>query len=400
MKQHIGLMISTLNSGGAERVVSHLSHILSETYHVHVILFEDTYIEYECGGVMHSLNVPAKNGLPYVKIGLLFRRISALVKLIQREKIECVISFLDSPNFVNLVANVRGCRKVISIRNYSGLENKQSALGRIVDFAMKLVYRKADCVVTVSKLIEQDFCRHYNIPGNKITTIYNPYNFEEILSKGNIPLTDAEQSFYDGHFVFVNVGRIMYQKGIWHLVKAFKMVHDLHPEARLVLVGEDLTDGKLVKLIEKFELQEAVLMTGRTRNPYQYMKNARCYVLSSLFEGFPNAMVEAMVCGCPIIAADCKSGPREILYAEANLGETASEVTYADYGILIPELETEENWDADERTAGERHLAKAMSYIIDDETYAREASEKVKARSLEFGYDVCGKRFSDVIESK
>lgn len=398
MKKKIGLLIDTMNSGGAQRVVSHLSDILGERYDVHVILFTNKYTEYQCGGIMHYLNVSSHSSSLFAKVVLLYQRVNKLRSMIQKEKIECVISFLDSPNFVNLLSNVKGCRKVISIRNYSGLENKQGALGRIVDFAKKLIYRKADCVVTVSKLIEQDFCRHYNIPKNKIVTIYNPYNFDDILSKGSMPLTDAERTFYDGHFVFANVGRIMYQKGIWHLVKAFKAVHDQHPEARLVLVGEDFTDGKLKRLIDQLGLRDVVLMTGRTRNPYQYMKNARCYVLSSLFEGFPNAMVEAMVCGCPIIAADCKSGPREILYAEADLGETASEVTFADYGILIPELETEENWDADERTAGERHLAKAMSYIIDDETYAREASEKVKARSLEFGYDVCEKRFRNVID--
>lgn len=399
MKKHIGLMIGALNSGGAERVVSHLSHILSETYHVHVILFEDTHIEYECGGVMHTLNVPSKLGSPLVKIGLLFRRASSLAKLIRQEKIECVISFLDSPNFVNLLSNIKCCRKVISIRNYSGLENKQSLLGRIVDFAMKLVYRKADCVVTVSKLIEQDFCKHYNIPENKITTIYNPYNFEDILSKGNMPLTDAERLFYDGHFVFVNVGRIMYQKGIWHLVKAFKAVYDQHPEARLVLVGEDLSNGNLVKLIGELGLQDAVLLTGRTRNPYQYMKNAQCYVLSSLFEGFPNAMVEAMVCGCPIIAADCKSGPREILCEEPVFDQFLTEVVEADYGILVPELEQEENWNCTELVKGEIYLSNAMNNIMVNSQQQQNMAKYAQKRSHVFSYKRCEEAFCEVIET-
>ena len=177
MKKKIGLLIDTMNSGGAQRVVSHLSNILGERYDVHVILFTNEYSEYQCQGIMHYLNISSHSGSLLTKVLLLNQRVNKLRTLIQKEKIECVISFLDSPNFVNLLANVKGCRKVISIRNYSGLENKQSALGRIVDFAMKLVYRKADCVVTVSKLIEQDFCKHYNIPENKITTIYNPYNF-------------------------------------------------------------------------------------------------------------------------------------------------------------------------------------------------------------------------------
>lgn len=380
-------------------MVTHLSHILSEVYDVHVILFEDTYIEYEYAGVLHNLNVPAKNGSPLVKIGLLRQRVSALRNLIREQQLECVISFLDSPNFVNLLAKSKGCRKVISIRNYSGLENRQSALGRLTDLAMKVIYRRADCVVTVSKLIEQDFRTHYNIPPERMTTIYNPYNFAEIQEKGELPLTAEERAFYDGHFVFANVGRIMYQKGIWHLVKAFARVHDVHPEARLVIVGEDLTDGKLTKLISDLALSDSVLLTGRTRNPYKYMKAAQCYVLSSLFEGFPNAMVEAMACGCPIIAADCKSGPREILCENPELDKPETKDIKADFGILVPELEPEENWDVSVQTENEEKLVTAMMEMMANGSKRQALSEAAERRSLSFSYDTCRDLFTAVIEA-
>lgn len=397
---NIGLMISALNSGGAERVVSHLSHILSEKYNIHVILFEDTYMEYTCGGTVHSLDVPAVSGSAVVKLKLLVRRIRKLKALIKREKLDCVISFMDSPNFVNLFAKVTGCRKVISIRNYSGLENRQSALGRLTDAAMKILYRRADCVVAVSKLIEKNFCEHYGIAKEKICTIYNPYNFEDIRKKGEVPLTEPEQTFYDGHFVFANVGRIMYQKGVWHLVKAFSIVHSQHPDARLVIVGEDLSDGKLTALIDQLGIQDSVLLTGRTRNPYQYMKNADCYVLSSLFEGFPNAMVEAMACGCPVIAADCKSGPREILCENVDLDAVINEVTEADYGVLIPALEPEENWDPKVITDGEKKLAQGMIMMRSSDEMKRSLSRKATERSAEFDYSACRSSYSAVIESE
>ena len=169
--KNIGLLISTMKSNGAERVVSHLSHLLEKEYKVHLILFEDTYMEYEVGGTLHNLNVPAQSGSPIVKIGLLEKRVRVLKKLIKKENIECVVSFLDSPNFVNLLARVKGCRKIISIRNYSGLENQQNSIMKLTDVIMKHLYRRADCVVTVSKLIEEDFRQHYNIPKAKIKTI-------------------------------------------------------------------------------------------------------------------------------------------------------------------------------------------------------------------------------------
>ena len=396
----IGLLISTMNSGGAERVVSHLSHILSRDYDVHVILFEDTHMEYECGGTIHNLNVPAKEGSPFVKLKLMRQRVTALKKLIREEKLDCVISFLDSPNFVNLLARVKGCRHVISIRNYSGLENRQSLLLRLVDFTMKHLYRKADCVVAVSRLIEQDFRTRYHIPAERITTVYNPYNFDDMLEKGAIPLSEEEAAFFDGHFVFANVGRIMYQKGAWHLVKAFAKVHEKHPEARLVIVGEDKSDGNLEALIGALGLSDCVLLTGRTRNPYQYMKNAECYVLSSLFEGFPNAMVEAMACGCPTVAADCKSGPREILFEIPDLGAEITEVTRADYGVLVPDLEPEVCWEPEVFTEREGKLADAMLSVMENDAERATLAAEAEKRSHAFDFEACRRRYTEIIETK
>ena len=395
--KRIGLLIDTMNSGGAQRVVSHLSKILSDDFEVYVILFEDKYQEFECSGKYCYLQVAAQNGGLFVKLNLLRKRIAKLYSLIKAENLDCVISFLDSPNFVNLLTPALQCRKIISIRNYSSLENRQSLLGRVTNVAMKFLYRRADCVVPVTDLIGQDFALHYGIAPEKLTTIYNPYNFSDILEKAGSALKEEEAPFFRNTFSFLNVGRIMYQKGIWHLVKAFSLVHQQAADTRLVLVGEDLTDGKLVSLIRQLNLEKAVLLTGRTRNPYQYMHAADCYVLTSMFEGFPNALVEAMVCGCCILAADCKSGPREILYEQPDLNVVVPNITEADYGILFPPLETEENWDADVITDGERMLAQAMLEQYHDPEKTHQLGALAKKRSEDFGFDRCRELFKKVI---
>ena len=394
----IGLLVSAMNSGGAERVVSHLTRILGEKYEVHLILFEDTYMEYECAGTIHNLNVPAKAGGVLGKLKLLHQRVSGLKKLIRQLGLSCVISFMDSPNFVNLLGRVKGCKHCISIRNYSQVENSGSRLGKLTDFGMKLLYKRADRVVTVSRLLERDFAATYGVPAEKIITVYNPYDFAGMREKGALPLPEEAQTFFDSGFVFANVGRMVHQKGLWHLVKAFAQVRSDHPEAKLVLIGEDWTEGKLPALLEKLQLQDSVLLTGRVRNPYQYLQRAGCYVLSSLFEGFPNALVEAMACGLPVIATDCPSGPREILYREPKLEEKTTGVTEADFGILVPLGEAQEDWTASPLTASEQHMAAAMEQLLTREELRKDLAQKALERSHTFDFAAALEAFGKVIE--
>lgn len=397
--KNIGLMISSLNGGGAERVVSHLSHILSKKYNIHLILFETEGIGYTYCGKLHDLNVRAKNGNVFTKIDLLFKRVKKVKKIIKQEKLDCVISFLDSPNFVNLFAKISGCKTIISVRNYSALENKQSLLGNVVNNLMKVLYKRADKVVVVSKLMERDFIEHYGVSKDKICTIYNPYNFNEMQEKCQENLKQDEQKFYENHFVYINVGRIMYQKGIWHLIKAFKLVYNQDNNVRLVLVGDDHSEGKVKKLVKELGLEKAVLMTGAQKNPYKYMYCADSYVLTSMFEGFPNAMVEGMACGCAIVAANCKSGPREILCEKPDLDVEYVEIQKVDYGILVPCLETMENWEATQKTKGEEKLAEAMLMLLKDKKMAEQYANKAIERSYVFNYDECGNAYEKIIET-
>ena len=392
----IGLLLRTMNGGGAERVASHLTHILGKSYDVHLILFEDTYMEYECAGTLHNLNIPAVPGGVLTKLGLLRKRIARLKHLVRQEKLDCLISFLDSPNVVNLLTRTPGCRKVVSIRNYNAPGS--SLRSKLTDGLMKLLYKGADRIVPVSQVIAQLFHSHYGIPQEKLRVIYNPYDFDTMTQKAEEALTPEEQAFYGENFNFINVGRVMPQKGIWHLLKAFSLVSAQAPQARLVLVGEDYTKGKLLRLIEELGMGDKVLLTGRTRNPYKYLRAADCYVLSSLFEGFPNAMVEAMACGCAVLATDCKSGPREILYAAPRLELTVTEVTEADYGILVPPLETAEDWSAAAPTQGEKLLAEAMLKACTQAADTKVWAEKAQLRSRAFDFETAHRAFRSVIE--
>jgi glycosyltransferase involved in cell wall biosynthesis len=141
------------------------------------------------------------------------------------------------------------------------------------------------------------------------------------------------------------------------------------------------------------------LITGFIDNPFPYFKNSYKYILSSLFEGFPNAMTEALSCGCPVIAADCKSGPREILYKECNIMETAAEEEFADYGILIPSFNSKESWDASLIEKEEKLLSEMMNKLILDKNLRNNYSLVGLERVKEFDYITCLNKFKALIDA-
>ena len=393
--KNIGLFISELNSGGAERVVSRLSNILNDKYNIYVILFEDTYMEYDYSGILIDLNVPAKIGL-LCKVSLLIKRVQKLKKQKKVLKLDCVISFLDSPNMVNILSKVKGCKSVVSIRNYSASENSGSLLGKVTNILYRMLYKRADKIVPVTKVIEELYIKKYNLPKEKLKVIYNPYDIEEIETQMKKEC-DYDLSKIEGKTTFITVGRQMYQKGYWHLIKAFKKLHDENADIALIMVGQ--TDEKVIELIEKFNLKESVILTDRHPNPFSFIAKSDIYVLSSLFEGFPNALTEAMVCGLPVIAADCKSGPREILAPNKAIDTVCDGVEEAEFGVLTKPLENEEEWESEILTESEHYLYTAMKKMVEDREYRKEYAKKAKERSKSFGYEICKENFIYLIEN-
>lgn len=395
--RRIGLYIPNLTNGGAERVVSRLSYILKDCYEIFIIIHEDV-VKYDVSGELINLNVPAEENL-LKKVFLPFRRARKLKKIKELYRLEKVISFLTSANIVNALSETRYTSTVLSIRNFPDLDKYKSTISKAQNFIMSLLYKRAECVVPVSLAIEKSLIENYNIPRHKIKTIYNPYDIEEItaLSTADIEIIE-HKNFLNTGKVFISIGRLTYQKGHWHLIKAFSMLAN-DCEAKLLIIGNGENQSKIENLIEKLNLQGKVLLAGYQKNPFQYISKCYAYVLTSLFEGFPNAMVEAMACGCPVIAVDCKSGPREILFDEIDLDKEIKQIECADYGIIVPELSMEENWSIEPSENSEKFLSKAMERLIENEASRNELGKKGQQRANSFNYQVCRENYIEVIEN-
>ena len=150
---------------------------------------------------------------------------------------------------------------------------------------MKHMYKQSDGVISVSRQITEFLIESYRVNKEKITTIYNPFDVKMIEKLSLEPIEEEYRDFMSSDKIFVSVGRQSYQKGFWHLLKAFKLVHDKDSEARLLIVGRD--EGNSVEnMINSLGLKESVLLTGYNQNPFKFIRNSKIYVLSSLFEDF------------------------------------------------------------------------------------------------------------------
>jgi len=397
LKKNVALFIKGLPYGGAERVVQRLSYILKPYYNLYVIVFDDAITEYPCGCQMINMAIPSNTSM-LKKLTAVYKRTAALNRIVREYELDVVISFLDGANLVNLLSTQK-YRRMISIRNYKGSERRLSWAARLADAFISRFYHRADRIVPVSRLIANSLEQEHQVDPAKLQVIYNPYDMAEITRQASIELDAQHAQFYEDAQVITAVGRKAHQKGMWHLLKAFYLVKQQVPQAKLVIVGDGEHDARIRQLASDLGVHEALLLPGHQENPFKFVSRSEVFVMTSLFEGFPNALVEAMACRKPVVSTDCKSGPREILYQHADLDRTAANIELADYGMLVPPLTDKENWDARELEPCEQMLAQAIMQLLTQPVLQQRYSERAAVRAQMFDYERCRDAFCDVIEA-
>jgi glycosyltransferase involved in cell wall biosynthesis len=205
---------------------------------------------------------------------------------------------------------------------------------RMVPYLAKRFYPWADFIVGNSQGVADDLSQVIGIPSERIEILYNPVVTHDLREKAQAPLNHPW--FENDHQlpVVLAVGRLTKQKDFPTLIQAFAQVRKTR-QARLLILGEGPDREALEALVNRLGLENDVAMPGFVDNPYAFMSRASVFVLSSLWEGLPTVLIEALYCGRPIIATDCPSGPREIL---AN-GQHGRLIPLADITALAQAIE-------------------------------------------------------------
>ncbi len=185
--------------------------------------------------------------------------------------------------------------------------------------ALGWAYRRADLMIAPSVGIREDLVLRYRITRKHLAVIHNPVDAERIHS-----LAEQESPVLEGAsrnaFEIMALGRLVYQKGFDLLLEAIHQVLSQSPQSlfHVTIIGEGPERIGLQRQITQLGLKDVVRLVGVKENPYPYLKQADLFVLSSRWEGFPNALAEAMILGVPCVSTQCPSGPDEMIVSGIN----------------------------------------------------------------------------------
>lgn len=336
-ERNVYFLINSLAGGGAERVVVNLSKFLP----IRKIFLLERDVQYETNVPLEFISNHNKEKNRILKTLFIPLYAKSLANAINTG--DLVVSFLERSNFVNVLSKtLRPHKAVISVRI---TEDEFRGLKSINKQLMKFFYPKADLVIAVSKVVAQYLEEKYKVPKDKLAIIYNPVDVEEIQALVKEP-TEIDFNPY-----IITVGRLTESKGQWFLLKVFKEVKKMFPELKLLIFGDGELNSYLVNFSESIGLKTYlwnrdrlmldydVYFMGFSKNPFKYISKAKAFLLTSLWEGLPNALIEALACGVCVISSDCKSGPREILAPDTDFRFQTREPEFAKYGILMPVFE-------------------------------------------------------------
>lgn len=379
-------IIGTLSNGGAERTVSNLTIHLSNNFEKNILLFgEDLEVKYPYEGNIIKMDHSKNKGI-INKLRVLFNRYSKVKKIKKNEN--CIaISFLEYPNLLNVLTSSRG-KTIISVRNYMSKKHNKGLKGFLWGLTIKILYKRANEIIAVSREIQNDLISNYSIDSDKINVIYNSYPTKLIFDKSKEKINNHVLESIFNYPVVITAGRLHYQKGHIYLIRAFKEVKKVIPEAKLIILGEGSLKNSLIEATEDLEIKKDVYFLGFQNNPFKFISRSNVFVLSSLYEGFPNAIAEAMVTGVPVISTDCLSGPRELL-APLELGKTSIkyDIDAKRFGILTPAFKKLNQNATESLTTEEKVLAKRIVDVLSNyeiqSYYAKQSTKRVKEFDIE-----------------
>ena len=299
----------SFRGGGAERVMLTLAEQFTQygfSVDIVVLKAEGPYRSEVAEGV----NIVALN------VRRMAFAILPLVRYLRRSEPEAMLSTISHTNVVAIIAKMvshSSCRVAIRESSiFSHNINKSFSLSdKMLPILMRVTYPFADGIIAVSKGVANELCNKIKIDRKMIDIIYNPVVDKSIFLK-------AKEELYHPWFkdsqlpVVLGVGRLIKIKGFDLLIRAIKILNEKIP-VRLIILGEGTERKNLEKLINDNSLNNSISLLGFVRNPFSYMKRASVYILSSRSEGLPNALIQSMVLGTPVVATNCSSGPDEIL---------------------------------------------------------------------------------------
>jgi glycosyltransferase involved in cell wall biosynthesis len=307
--KQISVFMPSVNGGGAERAMVNLVNGLAEYSTAIDLVLVDAVGTYKN-------DISKRVKVVDLKSRSALRSMPMVIRYLRANAPTAMISVLDHAFLVSMwarsLARVK-TRIFVSVQNNLSRANAHAThpKERAVSALLYTYYPHADEIIAVSKGVAKDVSKTLSIPITRIKTIYNPVITPQVYERAAISI-DHPWFQLGQPPVVLGIGRLTKQKNFETLIEAFAEVVR-HRPARLIILGEGEDRAKLESLVQQLDLNGVVALPGFAQNPYAHLARCGVFVLSSLWEGLPTVVIEALACGASVVATDCPSGPREIL---------------------------------------------------------------------------------------
>lgn len=360
------MLITELGYGGAERAFLGLAGELAKRHEIEIVLYQRHYAsgnyaaaEQEVSLPIHLLDAAGGGG----RFARWRRRIARLRAIKDRFRPDATVSFLTGPNALNALTRRRD-KVVVSVRGTRRYDLSQSARSRWMHaWAIDpLTMRLADLVVSVSDSLTREISGSRGAdPPAKFQTVSGYVDSAALIASARAAIEPEVEAL--GQFpLVVGAGRMAPEKGFQHLIERFGAVKQAERQAKLLLIGDGPALASLIDQARNLGFVVAdrtapdltpsdVIFLGFRPDPHRYYRLARVFVLSSMTDGFPNTLAEALATGVPILAVDAPWGAREVLGLPADpMNRPFATHTPLDSGLgtLMPRMDTAEfqgMWD-------------------------------------------------------
>jgi glycosyltransferase involved in cell wall biosynthesis len=299
MSKKICFVLPKLSGGGAERVLINLANYFSsKKMLIDLVVIDKTGV--------YANNIIGRVNLINLNKNRALSALFPLIKYLKQNKPDAVLTTMPHISLVVIVARIlSGIKTNLVIRqpNYLSLNSGQKWWKNHYIKLVCFLFNRANKVIGISQGVCDDLS---NLGVKECQTIYNPAAFPGIfeLSKQKVDFNFEKKTF-------IAAGRLVKQKNFSLLIDAFNRVKQ-ELDCQLIILGDGELRGDLEKQIDRLQLEDVYLL-GFVDNPFNFIKQADVFVLSSLWEGFGNVIVESLALGTQVVSTDCLSGPSEIL---------------------------------------------------------------------------------------
>jgi len=301
----ITLVISTFGAGGAERVMALMANYWAEHGHDLTLITlapaEEDFYPLHPGIRRVGLGLTNPSTSPRKAVWNNMVRLKRLRTAIHLSQPDAVISFVEKTNILVLMSTIALHIPVVACER---IDPRYYKIEQVWAVLRRVLYRRAVAVV-----VQTEDVRGWAEGFLNDTAVYViPNPISPIERTGRVTLNGDPSNK-----TVAAMGRLVPQKRFDNLIHAFARCLARHSDWSLIIVGEGPERKRLEALSAHLGIGDRVTLLGRLSDPFPVLRKADLFVLSSCYEGFPNALVEAMACQLPVVSTDCPSGPRDII---------------------------------------------------------------------------------------